>query len=63
MLVTVKQFVERYPLSERTVRKLIAVREQELAAFGAVMRVGAKVLIDEQKLVDFFALGMARRIK
>lgn len=63
MLVTIKQFCSSVPVSERTMRRLIATNGPALMAFGAMMRVGCKILIDKEKMLDFFAQGLARRIK
>lgn len=64
MLISVGDFCAKHNyIGRSTIRRVIARHNERLEAFGAIIRIGRRVLVDEEKLVDFFSLGLARRLK
>lgn len=62
--LTVKQFAQRQPgISESSVRQAIFYRNDDLEAAGAVTRLGRRVLIDEERFLQFLTSGGLRRVR
>jgi len=63
-LLTIKQFAERQPgITESTIRQAIFYRGNDLEKAGAIQRMGRKILVSEEKFLEFVAAGGLRQIR
>ena len=63
-LLTVKQFSDRQPgITQSAIRQAIFYRGDDLEQTGAVVRMGRRVLIDEQRFLELLASGGLRHIR
>ncbi|XTI72736.1 hypothetical protein ACQAYK_01140 [Acidithiobacillus sp. AC3] len=63
-LLTIKQFCERQPgISESALRQAIFYQGDKLEESGCIVRMGRRILINEQRFLDFLASGGLRRIR
>ncbi len=63
-LLTIRQFAESQPgITESTIRQAIFYRGNDLERAGAVQRMGRRILVSEEKFLEFVATGGLRQIR
>lgn len=63
-LSTIKQFVESNPaFAEGGIRAMLFYKGEAAEQAGAVVRFGRKILIDEEKFIEWVRVGGAKTIR